>query len=625
MKKRLCKFLIFAVCMALAVCGLVACGKKQPDGTGSVGPGSGGGDGGTPDIYPVMERSISVVENASAFRIAWDGAIGAEGYTVIVNGDTVSLTGTRLSLRDNPDIHLPSDKVFNFTIIATAPGKKDSEPTTKAYTAEGNIKLNSPKIKSFDNGTLEWECTGASNFVLKINGSAVKTAGSNYYSATSVDLSGYVGALNVELYAAGDGMYTLDSDKVSFGVNTAHTKLTMAQPSLTVSNGVLSWNAVGGAKGYRVVDINRAVKYVYADEADEGMFKYDLNDRVLVYGVYPDSSDPSIEDTPVEMMNINYLEGAGTTTSPYLIKTAFDLRAIDYYETLYAEKIKTAPATPRNNYRIENDINYLSAVDDGTNIIKLATAFYGTLDGNNKKLSGIKVDHQAGRWSLFDEIVVGATVKNITFVSPVIKNSVIDPKLPINASIATVAYNNGGTIDGIKITGANYQAAGGEISGICSHNYGVVRNCQVSGAFKQNTVGLTGEAAYEMAGIVLENKSGGQVTGNSVGTLTMTGSTAKGDSGTYSNIRTVGGIVSVNRRGGTVSNNSYTTITVTNALTDFEAGGLVAYNAQGGTVTKGTGTIGNFTFNGTPGAATAGNKVVSQSKTVGKNDGTFTN
>ncbi len=610
MKKRLCKIFAFAVCLALSVFMFVACGKKAPNdgvGGGDVPP-IGGGD--SDQCYPVLARTMSLVETPTAFRLAWDKSVNATAYTLIINGTTVTTDAARLDLRDNPAIQLPADKKFDVTIVATAPNKKDSEPTNKLFEAEGNIKLNSPKIKSFNNGTLEWECAGAKNFVLKVNGTAVKSEGSEYYTSTTLDTSAYAGALGIEIGAAGDGVYALDSDKTSFGIDSAHSKMMMLKPAVTCSNGVITWNAVDGAKGYRVVDLNRAVKYVYPEEAKDGVFTLDLSDSVLVYGVYPDSSDPSIADAEIESMDINYLEGEGTASSPYLIKTAFDLRAIDYYETLYAEKLKANASAPRNQYVIANDIAYLSAVDEGTNIDKLTVAFYGTLDGNGKKLSGIVVNHTAGRWALFDEIVKDATVKNITFVSPEITNVVRDPKLPINASIATVAYNNGGTIDGIKVTGANYKAAGGEISGICSHNYGTVKNCEVSGSFRQNKVGLEGEACYEMAGIVLENKSGGTVTANKVGTLTMTGTALSG----YCNLRTAAGIVAVNRKGGVVSNNSYASVTITNILNSdiTEYGGLVAYNA--GTVTKGSGTLGTFSCNA---------PLASVSPAVGKNDVTY--
>ncbi len=621
MKKRLCRIIAFAACLALAVFGLVACGKKTPDETGgTVTPGGGDIPGGEVDTQcsRVLPYTLVLSESAEEFKVIWAAPYDGQNFTYVYdcNGYMGETKNTFIDLRAEKGIALNADKTINVTIVCTEPGRTDSKPTTKVLTAEGNIKLNNPKIKSIKNGILEWESAGIDNYMLKVNGTVVKSNGSDYYTSTSLDTSGYSGALSIELQAVGDGTYTLSSDKLSFGVNAAHSKMTMLTPKVTCADGAITWNAVDGAKGYRVVDLNRAVKYVYPEEVGkDGVFKLDLSEKVLVYGVYPDSSDPAIEDAAVEAMDIDYLEGEGTVSSPYLIKTAFDLRAIDYYEARYAEKLKTNPSAPRNQYVISNDITYLSAVDEETNIDKLSVAFYGTLDGNGKKLKGIEVDHDKGRWALFDEIVKGATVKNLTFVSPKIKNAVRDPKLPINASIATVAYNNGGIIDGVKVTDANYNAAGGEISGICAHNYGTVKNCEVSGSFKQNKVGLSGEACYEMAGIVLENKSGGTVTANRVGTLTMSGTGLPGDDGgTYYNVRTAAGIVAVNRKGGAVSNNSYGSVTISNCLNSdiTEYGGLVAYNA--GTVTKGTGTLGTFSCNAPLASVGVG---------VGKNDGTY--
>ena len=89
-----------------------------------------------------------------------------------------------------------------------------------------------------------------------------------------------------------------------------------------------------------------------------------------------------------------------------------------------------------------------------------------------------------------------------------------------------------------------------------------------------------------MAGVVLENLAGGNVNGNTVNNLTI--------SGTGSNIGSSAGVVSINRASGTVTGNSFDNVTINNLATGKEAGGVVAYCATGGNVTQGSGTLGSL-------------------------------
>lgn len=600
MKKR---FLLLFFAVAAAALGLTACSKKSA----------------RLPLDPVSAESIKVTEGVDAFFVSWTPVNNAQDYEVTVCGGKATTYMTSMSLR-SAEYTLPADGKLSISLVARGEGYRDSTPTDIIYNVEG-VQLRSPEIISFADGVLTWKTDPlASTYKVKVAGKTVSNASDGLYHATSLDLNDkkFAGAVRVEVSSVGDGKYYFDSGATVVNINADHSAMQYGEvTSYTVKDGVLSWGAVGGAAGYKVVD-------VYMNAITTKELSFDLNETNMIYAVYPISSNPAvIADAPFTAVDalIPYLEGDGKEDSPYIIKTPFDLRAIDYYETVFETKTKKA------FYRIDADIDFDSgnATQENSNVIYLNKPFGGTLDGNGKKLTNMRVIYNDGYWALFDYITKTGTVKNIKFEAPTITNAVQSSTHPINASIATVAYYNYGTVSDVTVTDAKYETMGGEISGICSHNYGVVKNCTVGGSFKQKLTGQYSQACYEMAGVVLENCAGGVVDGNKVTKLVIEGSEAEGEISKedeengiprpkYNNVRCAGGIVAVNRAGGTVKNNSYTSVTIKTCLLDSEYGGLVAYNA--GTVTLGTGTLGSYSCS----ATSATNK-----KDVGKNetDATF--
>lgn len=596
MKKFFGKLLLFTAAVVLCTFGFVACRKGVVIDTGE------SDNAQLPRLAAVDGNSIKVDETFSSFAIGWDAVENAEFYTLTVNGFKTSVGTPSVDMRSQIGFNMPLDGIFRMSLVARADGYADSEQTTITYNAEG-FALKSPEIKSFKSNVLEWNAvSGATAYLLKIDGTQVSEENSTdgYIHSTKFDFSDYTSKniIGIELSAVGDDVYFKTSAALALKVSFAENRLCMLPVTdYELENSVLKWKAVGGATEYRVVDINYNVTRVVENQ-------YDMSDKNLVIGVFPVSDSTVIGDAATEPLNIEYLEGEGTESSPYLIKTPFDLRAIDYYELLYGK-------TRKNRYRVENDIDYdtVAALDEESNIYMLTQPFYGVLDGNGKTLSGIRVRYDGGYWALFDFIVKGATVKNVKFDGANIVAELQNKDYPLNPAIATVAYKNFGTITGVTVSHAEYSASGGAVCGIAYHNdeLGIVENCTVSGKFTQADTGLYSQACYEMAGVVVENY--GVVRGNKVTQLTLSGDVSaseiwedgelKGYS-YYNNARTAAGIVAVNRKNGTVTDNSYTSLTMSNMLNyykgagAYEFGGIVAYNA--GTVVKGSASFGSFTW-----------------------------
>ncbi len=644
MRKLFFKSVITAVALCLALFGFVACSDSEDEKS----------DGKFQSVDP---STVLIQERVSGIVVSWEAVPLAGGYKLTCNGKSVVVNSRVVNLSQIQGLTLPADGKFQFSLVAQAYGYDDSDAIKFTYTAKG-VTLESPKIESFTGGVLQWgSVAGAAAYKVTIDGKVVSGSGDGLYRATNIDLSSHAtgSALKVEISAiSGNATYFKDSTPTVVGVNAAQTKLMLLPvDEYEISDGVLTWAPVGGASAYRVVDINMTVvKTIKAGDT----LGYDMAQNNLVIGVFPISDDAKIADAELSVMDIDYLDGEGTESSPYLIRTPFDLRAIDYYERKYAQELADGKNPSRNRYRIENDLNFnsVAALDSESNIYTLSQPFYGYLDGNFKKLSNARVEYDGGYWALFDYITAEATVRDITFDGTEINNKLQDFEAPLGASVSAVANKNYGTVRGIWLKDVRFSSVGGSVSGVCTYNYGTVTKCTVSGEFievaaktllGQDDFLPYNQACYEMAGVVLENY--GTVSDNTVERLDIRGSEcdnvsvwelddwgnrvgAKEYGDPYNNVRCAAGIVAVNRSGGVVSGNGYGTVNLIRANGDYknnEFGGIVAYNA--GTVRYSASKLGTFTYSATGNVGAAVDSLKGSSgnyrgKVVGKSNGTVT-
>ena len=451
------------------------------------------------------------------------------------------------------------------------------------------------EITSFDDGIIRWAAQGAHAFSVEVDGEYVSDGGDGLYRACALDVNRFEKKpLVVSVCDARD-----ERSRVDFVVSSDRKTLSMPTVPVEVKSGVLHWRAVPGASRYKLVDIKQNV--IYTDRC-----YYDANYRNVVYGVCAVSANKLIRDG--EIAHIKYLDGSGSEESPFIICSPFELRAIDYYEQLYADG-----ARARNHYIIDRDINFnsVAALEGESNMFTLSRPFYGVLDGGRHMLYNVTVGYDGGYWALFDFLARGAVIENLIFSGMAVTNRLQSAYAPLDASIAAVAHVNYGEIRNIVVKNAKFLSGGGAVCGICSHNSGTVRDCTVSGEFAQSLSGLIGQACYEAAGIVAENRAGGVVENNAVLDLTIRGSFAEDARGVhYPNVRTAAGIVAVNRAGGCVSDNMFGRLNfVSVEPQSAEYGGVCAYNA--GLVRLGdVKNTGAFKVNG-----------AEVKRAVGKNDG----
>ena len=178
MKKHFFKSVILVVILSLALFGFAACSDDEEPNDGK--------------FQAVDAGTINVIERDSGVFVSWGAVDQADSYVVTCNKFKTEVPTSYINMSQQDGFSLPADGVFNFTIVAKSYGYTDSNPVKYTYRATG-VALNSPQIRSFDGGVLEWgRVTGAATYKVSVNGTVV----SENYSSTTLDTSAYTPSSN---------------------------------------------------------------------------------------------------------------------------------------------------------------------------------------------------------------------------------------------------------------------------------------------------------------------------------------------------------------------------------------------------------------------------------------------
>lgn len=218
------------------------------------------------------------------------------------------------------------------------------------------------------------------------------------------------------------------------------------------------------------------------------------------------SSDAGYSQHLYDLPFTKFNGGDGTPANPYLITTVADL-----------QQIKGAPAA---SYRLAADI-------DGTGFeFKPVKGFSGSLDGAGRTIANLTIG-QSQYQALFADAADGASVKDVTFIDPVISLG--------DGSMAGVIAGTGMgmTLDnihiyGLKATGEEFDGTFGSLAGMLS-NSATVTNCFVANADidlpEASAGGIAGELRTSAA-VRTSAFTGTINAGSQVGGIAGTGGTA---------------------------------------------------------------------------------------------------
>ncbi len=241
-------------------------------------------------------------------------------------------------------------------------------------------------------------------------------------------------------------------------------------------------------------------------------------------------------------------------------------------------------------YTLENDIVFPDPDTKGfKNFTPVGSAdedgkrFTGTLDGNNKKVSELYIDHDAKYAGLFGYVKAKTkttvVVKDLTLEDPQVTSTkeAVGPLVGLlNTGTVSNVHVQGGRITQVSVGVVKHPNTGGLVGAVDSN--GVVSSssssAQVIGA--DNTGGLVGQNNGTVRGYATGTVSGNVGVGGLVGINYSTGTVTGYATGAVSASNSVGGLVGQNS--GTVR--GYATGTVSG---NDNVGGLVGYNL--GTVT----------------------------------------
>ncbi|MGI6751599.1 MAG: GLUG motif-containing protein [Anaerovoracaceae bacterium] len=274
--------------------------------------------------------------------------------------------------------------------------------------------------------------------------------------------------------------------------------------------------------------------------------------------------------------------GAGSVDNPYKISTPEHLNNVKYYPNAHFLQLNDIDLT---DYLAVGGAGYNKGA--GWNPIY---NFKGSYDGNDKKITGLKIDRTDSKWyyvGLFGSVDEGAIIKNLTLT---------DVDIEGNERVGSLVGNNEGTITNCSVSGNGSTVKGiGGVGGLIGENNGggtILQSfsaCNVEGI--QNVGGLVGEN-YE-AGIVEKCFSNSFVKGTGTGnTAECTGGlVGRNYSTKIENSYAAGNVEGIKKVGGLVGENEYDAeikncYSAGKVAGDSNVGGLVGINYNRAVVTN---------------------------------------
>ena len=172
-------------------------------------------------------ENITVSDNG---EVSWDAVSGANAYAVSVNGKTQNVTDTRITT-------LPEGS----NRVKVKPIVSGDNSYYSSFSQEVNVYIyEAPKDVKYDGTMVLW--TGnASNYLITINGVATEVKGNSFaYNSENRDFK-------LEIKSLGNHTSTYDSKIVSEEFHYLD-----AVTELFVEDGVIKWNGINGAEGYKI-------------------------------------------------------------------------------------------------------------------------------------------------------------------------------------------------------------------------------------------------------------------------------------------------------------------------------------------------------------------------------------
>ncbi|MDR0303458.1 MAG: hypothetical protein LBH98_01625 [Chitinispirillales bacterium] len=303
---------------------------------------------------------------------------------------------------------------------------------------------------------------------------------------------------------------------------------------------------------------------------------------------YNNGNYPTLKhQTAADPLAGKFDSGSGTEESPYIIKTAQQLKNLSEF----------ADKTNFNGYyfKLGQDI---TSVGSFTAIGSGAIPFNANFDGDNKFIDGVSIDEISDYQGLFGYVGANFTLKNLN-----VNDSEIKGKDYVGGLVGYIIANVAAKIDNCSFSGA-VEGTGENVGGLAGFNGGTITGSHSAGTVigTNKTGGLAGvnggtvgsiSGSYSASTVTGESYTGGLVGQNQrpisasyssgvVNGFMNVGGLVGENSDTINNSHSTGNVIGENEHVGGLAgtnnkiiNNSYSTSTVTGVN---NVGGLVGRN-----------------------------------------------
>jgi len=186
--------------------------------------------------------------NTEVKTLTWNAVVGAESYSVLINGRVSNCEQNSLDITN--DLDMPMNYVIKVKVNTNAQNTKFNS----AYSEEISFdRLDTPSNVTIINGMLRWNTvagataykvyyTYSQNGILKENEIEIK--GTSYALPFDIDVGTYIAKVS----SVGDKESTISSD---FGFEISYSKLDSVK-NIRVEDGIVLWNSVEYATSYIV-------------------------------------------------------------------------------------------------------------------------------------------------------------------------------------------------------------------------------------------------------------------------------------------------------------------------------------------------------------------------------------
>ncbi len=181
----------------------------------------------------VTFKPLATIENITVSdngEVSWDAVSGANAYSVSVNGTAQTVTDTRITT-------LPEGS----NRVKVKPIVSGDNTFYSSFSQEVNVYIYGvPTNVKYDGTTVTWTGSSAS-YDVTINGVSKEVKGNSFaYNSENRDFT-------VEVKALGNYTSTYDSKSVSEEFHYLD-----AVTEIFVEDGIIKWNAINGAEGYKL-------------------------------------------------------------------------------------------------------------------------------------------------------------------------------------------------------------------------------------------------------------------------------------------------------------------------------------------------------------------------------------